>query len=100
MSLIKIDVEKLNATSKALNVEVKELVDLCRRLDILINSIDDSWDGKSSEVYVKSLKTYYKDTKSIIEIVSRYRRMLDTTASTFDFADQTASAILNSIFFI
>lgn len=88
MAQIRVNPEGLRQNASAISGKISELQSLNTRLTSLISSIDSSWDGEASQVYITTMSRYAEKARSMVDVLQELKRYMEQAASRFEQKDR------------
>ena len=96
MARIKVNVEGLRDSKKAIQDKVGELQSLNARLDRLLSDIESSWEGTASEKYINGMRQHNRKAEQMVHVLEEFERYMDTAAVCFEEKDKSSASRIRS----
>lgn len=98
MSRIVIDIEGLAQNSNNIAKRTRELQDLNRQLETIIQSIESTWEGEASRAYVRMMQNYLKQGKQMEKVLQEFKNYADNASSRFSEKDRALANKIHNAF--
>lgn len=95
MAKITINEEGLSRNAKVIAKKIDELNQLNSQLESLINQISLKWEGGACDAYVRMMKNYLAQAKSMVKILQEYKKYAESVSMKFSVLDKNAANRIN-----